>query len=314
MLPMPGPTPPYIGRFAPSPTGRLHLGSLFTALASYLDARACGGIWRVRMEDLDPPREMAGAADDILHTLEHFGLHWDGEVWYQSRRHDIYEQAIRQLLDSGSAFYCTCSRKELQIQGTTGYPGTCRGQCTAPVRPAAIRLQTDDHPLAFEDAVQGRCAFNLQQEGGDFIIKRKEGLYAYHLAVVVDDAAQGITHVVRGIDLLDSTPRHLALQQCLHLPTPAYAHLPVLVNEAGQKLSKQTFANPVPRQDPVPWLFACLCALGQQPPPELQQAQRDELLAWAVGHWSMGRVPRRQAMAAAALCTPSTTDVTSHKT
>lgn len=301
----------YIGRFAPSPTGHLHLGSLFTALASYLDARAHKGLWKVRMEDIDPPREMPGAADSILRTLEHYGLHWDGEVWYQSRRHAVYEEAVQQLLARGEAFYCTCSRKDLQQLNTDTYPGTCRGCRVPPTSPAAIRLQVDDRPLIFDDALQGHQCFNLQTDGGDFIIRRKDGLYAYHLAVVVDDAAQQITHIVRGIDLLDSTPRHLLLQQRLNLPIPHYAHLPVLVNEQGQKLSKQTFAAPVPLTDPVPWLFACLQALGQQPPEELRQARRDELLDWGIRHWSLDQVPRQQAIAALSLCTPSAAHVTS---
>lgn len=301
----------YTGRFAPSPTGPLHLGSLFTALASYLDARAQQGRWLVRMEDLDPPREMAGAADSILRTLEHYGLHWDGEVWFQSSRHAFYEEAVQHLLQEKVAFYCTCSRKDLQLLSADSYPGTCRGHHSPPLEPAAIRVQVNDRPIRFDDALQGPCEFNLQQEGGDFIIKRKDGLYAYHLAVVLDDAAQSITHIVRGIDLLDSTPRHCHLQQLLRLPTPHYAHLPVLVNEQGQKLSKQTFAAPIPLTDPVPSLFACLRALGQQPPVELIQASRDELLHWGTQHWSLDRVPRQQAIAAVTLCTPGPAHVTS---
>jgi glutamyl-Q tRNA(Asp) synthetase len=301
----------YTGRFAPSPTGPLHLGSLFTALASYLDARAHQGQWLVRMEDLDPPREMAGAADNILRALEHYGLLWDGEVWFQSTRHTFYEEAVHYLLQEKIAFYCTCSRKDLQLLSADSYPGTCRGRHSPPQEPAAIRVQVNDRPIRFDDALQGPCEFNLQQEGGDFIIKRKDGLYAYHLAVVLDDAAQSITHIVRGIDLLDSTPRHCHLQQLLRLPTPHYAHLPVLVNEQGQKLSKQTFAAPIPLADPVPWLFECLRALGQQPPAELLQARRDELLQWAAQHWSLDRVPRQQAIAAVTLCTPGPAHVTS---
>lgn len=302
----------YIGRFAPSPTGPLHLGSLFTALASFLDARANDGRWLVRMEDLDPPREMAGASDLILRTLEHYGLHWDGEVWFQSQRHAIYEHAVQLLLEHGAAFYCTCSRKDLQLLSADSYPGTCRQRHAPPAEPYSIRIQVSDVPLHFEDALQGRCSFNLQQEGGDFIVKRKDELYAYHLAVVVDDAAQRVTDIVRGIDLLDSTPRHLLLQQLLNLPHPRFAHLPVLVNEQGQKLSKQTFAAAVPLEDPVPWLFACLQALGQQPPADLSQASRDELLDWGIRHWSLARVPRRQAIAALTLCTPGPAHVTSN--
>lgn len=286
------PAASYIGRFAPSPTGSLHLGSLFTALASFLDARAAQGRWLVRMEDIDPPREMAGAADGILRTLEHYGLHWDGEVWFQSQRHADYEAAIQRLLQHQHAFYCTCSRKDLQLLQADAYPGTCRHRQVAPQEPFAIRVKVDDRPVHFDDGLQGHCRFCLDREGGDFIIKRKDGLYAYHLAVVVDDAAQGITHVVRGSDLLDSTARHLFLQRLLQLPTPHYAHLPVLVNAQGQKLSKQTFATPIPLENPVPWLFECLRALGQQPPDDLRQASRDELLDWGIHHWSRQQVPR----------------------
>ncbi|HVL00958.1 MAG TPA: tRNA glutamyl-Q(34) synthetase GluQRS, partial [Dongiaceae bacterium] len=285
-------TDSYIGRFAPSPTGPLHLGSLLTALASFLDARANNGIWRVRMEDLDPPREMAGAADDILRTLEQHGLLWDGEVLYQSQRHSLYEDAVQQLLQKNQAFYCTCSRKQLQDLGANAYPGTCRGQSLMPIQEHAVRVQVEDRFITFDDALQGACQFNLQHDGGDVIIKRKDGLYAYHLAVVIDDAAQNITHIVRGSDLLDSTPRHLHLQQLLNLPTPHYAHLPVIVNEQGQKLSKQTFAAPLPKTDPVPALFRCLQALGQQPPSALRQTGHNELLRWSIDHWSLAKVPR----------------------
>lgn len=304
----------YIGRFAPSPTGPLHLGSLFTALASFLDARAVQGRWLVRMEDIDPPREMAGAADSILRTLEHYGLHWDGEVWFQSRRHAEYEAAVQRLLQQQRAFYCTCSRKDLQLLQADAYPGTCRHRHVTPPEAFAIRVQVDDQPVRFDDGLQGHCSFRLDLEGGDFIIKRKDGLYAYHLAVVVDDAAQGISHIVRGIDLLDSTPRHLFLQRMLQLPTPHYAHLPVLVNAQGQKLSKQTFATAVPLEDPTPWLFECLRALGQQPPDDLRQASRDELLDWGARHWSLQQVPRLPALAADTLCTAAPPNVTSGPT
>ncbi len=297
----------YTGRFAPSPTGPLHLGSLLTALASYLDARSRSGIWRVRMEDLDPPREMSGAADSILRTLERYGLHWDGTVLYQSQRHALYEEAVQQLLQKKLAFYCTCSRKDLQLLGATAYPGTCRHQHTLPRTDFAIRAQVNDTPITFDDALQGHCTFNLSTDGGDFIIKRKDGLYAYHLAVVIDDVAQSITHIVRGSDLLDSTPRHIHLQRLLGLPTPHYAHLPVLVNAQGQKLSKQTFAAPLPEDNPVPALFACLQSLGQHPPAELQQASRDELLHWGTAHWSLQRVPHCASLPETALTLHSST-------
>ncbi len=290
-------TLPYVGRFAPSPTGPLHTGSLLTALASYLDAKANHGLWLVRMEDLDPPREMAGAAEQILESLQHYGLHWDGDVWYQSQRHQQYQQAVDQLIAQGLAFYCTCSRSQiLAASGSNRYPGTCRNCSTPPNVPHAVRLQINDIDISFLDSLQGLQRCNLFQESGDFVIKRKEGLFAYHLAVVLDDAAQGITHIVRGCDLLDSSFRHIYLQQVLNLPTPQYTHLPVIVNEEGQKLSKQTYAEAIPHDNPTPLLLHCLELLGQQPPSTLKQAPASELLQWGIEHWQQHNIPPIRAL------------------
>ena len=285
----------YVGRFAPSPTGPLHIGSLLTAVASYVDAKSHNGKWLLRMEDIDPPREMSGAADSILQTLEHYGLRWDGDVLFQSRQHSRYEAAVQQLLASGKAFYCTCSRSQiLAASGSSSYPGTCRQRHQPPDQPFAIRLQVQDREIHFEDGLQRYQRCNLQQQGGDFVIKRKEGLYAYHLAVVLDDALQGVTHVVRGSDLLDATFCHWYLQDVLELPPPQYAHLPVIVNAEGQKLSKQTFAEPVPLADPGPYLLYCLQALGQSPPDSLRGASAAAILEWSCEHWQMQRVPHQR--------------------
>ena len=289
---MPEPEP-YVGRFAPSPTGLLHLGSLMTALGSYLDARAHQGRWLVRMEDLDPPRETPGASDAILRTLEAYQLHWDGEVWFQSQRHEIYQAQIERFVAQHQAFYCTCSRKPLIRQFGGYYPGICRGCFTPPNEPCSIRLLTHDDPVGFDDALQGHFEQRLESEVGDFIIKRKDGLYAYHLAVVMDDEAQGITDIVRGLDLLDSTPRQLYLQQLMGYRQPNYLHLPLVVNELGQKLSKQTFAEPVPDKHPGPYLWACLSALGQEPPRELRDAPAEEILAWGCQHWQRSKITHR---------------------
>ena len=235
---------PYVGRFAPSPTGRLHLGSMATAVASCLDARAHQGQWLVRIEDLDPPREVPGAAKDILDTLEAFGLRWDGDVLFQSDRHDAYQEALNVLLAHGRAFGCVCTRKTLA--GEPVYPGYCRGGLSEGVSPRSFRFAMPEHrpALAWSDRWVGEQQF--EPEGiGDFVLKRADGFWAYHMAVVVDDAHQAVTDVVRGDDLLDSTPAHLALVDALSLESPRYAHVPVVKNAQGQKLSKQTLAEPV---------------------------------------------------------------------
>lgn len=288
--------PLYRGRFAPSPTGPLHFGSLVAAVGSFLEARTQGGEWLLRMEDVDVPRCSQAAADSILRTLEAFGFAWDGAVVWQSRRAAAYAVALEQLKQAGLVFPCACTRKELAdstltADGAVLYPGTCRHGLPAGKVARAWRVRVDAARIAFDDAVQGRIESDLAREAGDFILLRADGLFAYQLAVVVDDAAAGITQVVRGADLLCSTPRQIFLQQRLGLPTPAYAHLPVVVNAAGEKLSKQTQAQPLDEQRPGPALWSALDFLGQQPPLELRAAGCDELWRWARASWQPGRVP-----------------------
>lgn len=281
----------YIGRYAPSPTGPLHFGSLVAAVGSYLDARSQGGLWLLRMEDLDKPREMPGAADGILRTLEAFGFQWDGAVLYQSRRADAYESALDRLMSDGAVFHCACSRSEIADSGLHGglegpiYPGTCRNGLPAGRHARALRLRVPDASLGFEDVLQGVVRQNLARDIGDFIVRRADGCHAYQLAVVVDDAHQGVTHVVRGADLLLSTPRQLLLQRLLGLPALHYQHLPVAVNQAGEKLSKQTHAAALDEYRPGPALWRALSFLRQAPPEELRSASIEEIWAWAVANW-----------------------------
>jgi glutamyl-Q tRNA(Asp) synthetase len=287
----------YRGRFAPSPTGPLHFGSLVAAVGSFLEARTRGGKWLVRMEDLDPPRIVPEAAADILRTLEACGMEWDGPVACQSTRHDAYHVALHRLRQAGRVYPCACSRREIAdsaISGTEGpvYPGTCRKGVAESRTARAQRLDTRGAAVEFDDALQGRIACRLDQEYGDFVLYRADGIYAYQLAVVVDDAEQGITDVVRGADLLGSTPRQIYLQQLLGLPRVRYGHLPVAVNERGEKLSKQTFAAPVDAARPLPALVAVLSFLGQQPPRPLARGAVPELWKWAIENWNLGRVPR----------------------
>ena len=296
-------TPLYRGRFAPSPTGPLHFGSLLAALGSFLEARAQGGEWLLRMEDVDAPRCSLAAADSILRTLEAFGFAWDGEVVWQSRRAAAYAAALEKLQQAGRVFPCACTRKELAdstlaADGAALYPGTCRKGLPAGKPARAWRVRVDAARIAFDDAVQGHIESDLAREAGDFILLRADGLFAYQLAVVVDDAVAGITQVVRGTDLLLSTPRQIFLQQCLGLSTPAYAHLPVAVNAAGEKLSKQTQAPPLDEHRPGPALWAALHCLGQAPPPELRAAGGAELWRWARANWQLRRVPARQTLPA----------------
>ena len=295
--------PAYRGRFAPSPTGPLHFGSLVAAVGSWADARARGGEWLVRMEDLDPPREVPGAADDILRTLEALGLEADGPVIRQSERGDVYRAALDRLRDRGVLFACGCTRREIADSGLPGsdgglvYPGTCRNGPPPGREARALRVRVDDAVIAFDDALQGEVRQDLAREVGDFVLLRADGLFAYQLAVVVDDAAQGITDVVRGADLLDSTPRQILLQRLLGLPTPRYLHLPVATNGAGEKLSKQTGAPALDRSRPAPALVAALRFLGQPAPAALERATAHTVLEWAAANWDRTRIPRRRAIA-----------------
>ena len=295
--------PVYRGRFAPSPTGPLHFGSLVAAAGSYLDARASGGEWLVRIEDIDAPRAVPGAADDILKTLEGFGFEWDGEVVFQSRRIDLYHAALVRLQLAGHVYPCSCSRSEIaaatsrrSIDGGLVYPGTCRAGLKDGAAARAWRLRVPDREFILHDRVQGESRQNLERDVGDFVLLRADGQYAYQLAVVVDDAAQGVNAVVRGVDLLDSTARQVWLQQCLELPEPCYAHLPVAVNRAGEKLSKQTQAAAVFPEQGTVVLARVLRFLGYQVPDDLGRASTAEFWRWAIGEWSIAKVPAVRAI------------------
>ena len=292
------PTSPYRGRFAPSPTGPLHAGSLLAAFGSWLLARQAGGEWRVRIEDIDPPREMAGAAAGQLATLAAFGLQPDGAIAYQHARGALYRAALDRLLLEGHAFECHCSRTDLAATG--GIHRRCIA--TAPRPDPAIRLRVpDDCHIAFDDAVHGRVAQRVDLEVGDFVLLRADGLWAYQLAAVVDDAAQGITDVVRGADLLDSTPRQILLQQLLGLPVPRHAHLPLLLGEDGRKLSKSDAALPVDAADPVRTLHGLWRCLGQDPLPAADRRTLPGFLAAATAAFRLDRVPTRAIPRSAAM-------------
>ncbi len=286
----------YRGRFAPSPTGSLHFGSLVAAVGSWLRARAQNGTWLVRMEDLDPPREVPGASADILTTLAAFGMQSDEAVIYQSQRESAYLAAFEQLQKAGEVFPCWCSRSDLDARN-----GIHRLPCVAPAddsRPPAWRLCVPDTTIDFSDLVLGRQTQNLRDHAGDFVIRRVEGWYAYQLAVVVDDAFQGITEIVRGADLLDSTPRQIHLQRLLGYPTPAYLHLPLVLDDDGRKLSKQDRSRPVDRHDPVAALRAALAFLGFRHLP--QHAGVDALLVAAVAAFDLEQLA--QASSAVPAC------------
>ncbi len=288
---MNSPDTSYTGRFAPTPSGPLHFGSLVAALASYLDARAAGGQWLVRMEDIDPPREQPGAADTILRALDAYGLHWDGPVMYQSNRSEAYRAALDELKQRELLYSCTCSRKKLTpYQGR--YPGFCRHLSEIPQEPYSLRLKTPTRTVTFDDRIQGKQAFPLD-EIGDSILLRKDGLFAYQLAVVIDDAEQGITDIVRGSDLLDSTPRQQYLRQLLDFSEPAYAHLPVILNDNGSKLSKQNHADALPLDNPLPLLVRALQALSQPVPESVYDLTVETLLQWSVDHWNIESIPSR---------------------
>jgi glutamyl-Q tRNA(Asp) synthetase len=280
----------YVGRFAPSPTGPLHFGSLLAAVASYAQAKSIAGKWLLRIEDIDPPREQPGADKLILDVLEAFGFEWDGPVTYQSSFTPRHEEQVQTLVNAGLAYPCSCSRRDLADvpRGPLGviYPGTCRTGCQSD--DVAIRILTSDAPIEFHDALQGRHCQQLASESGDFIIKRRDGLIAYHLAVVVDDHDQGVTEVVRGIDLLDSTPRQIWLQRLLGFPTPDYLHIPVAINNDSQKLSKLTGAPGIECSEPGSTLFDAVQALGQAPPGELRHETPVKIWKWLLANWRPG--------------------------
>lgn len=291
---------PYVGRFAPSPTGPLHFGSLLAAIASYLEARKRCGRWLVRIEDIDPPREQTGADSLIVDALERYGFQWDGPVSYQHKSGPEHRAALEALVEQHLAYPCGCSRRDLSNapSGPLGirYPGTCRGGTKA--AETAVRVRTDNAGVTFSDRLQGEQTQHLESESGDFVIWRRDGLVAYHLAVVVDDHLQGVTEIVRGIDLMDSTPRQIYLQRLLGYKTPRYAHIPVAVHADGDKLSKLTGAAGISRKFVSQTLVAALTVLELQPPSGLDQAPLAEIWGWAREHWRIDKLRGLEAVAA----------------
>jgi len=280
----------YRGRFAPSPSGLLHFGSLIAALASYLDAKHNNGQWLLRIEDIDPPREKAGASAEILNTLENYGLHWDEEVLYQSQQSAHYRQVLAELSQQQLSYYCRCTRAEIKAIGGI-YQGHCR-DLNQPQNDSAIRVINDIGISQYNDLIQNTVLCDTALAHEDFIVLRKDGLFAYQLAVVVDDIYQGISHVIRGCDLLEPTARQLSFYRILQQSAPKFGHFPLAVTQPGFKLSKQNNAPTVDKNNPVPSLFAALNFLGQQPPIALQQAKVTELLTWATDNWSITQVPK----------------------
>lgn len=282
-----------VGRFAPSPTGPLHFGSLVAAVASYCDAKSQGGQWLLRIEDVDTTRRVDGASADIIQTLQHYGFVWDGEIVYQSKRSEHYEQALTQLRKQALAYPCTCSRKEIAdsstqvgIEGAI-YPGTCLHHPVKANTPAAWRLKTAAINLGFKDRILGWQQHAMAADIGDFVIKRADGLFSYQLAVVVDDALQGVTQVVRGADLLQSTTRQIHLQRCLGYLTPDYAHIPLVFNAQGQKLSKQTLATALPLDNIKDTLTQAFNFLPYLPKPVPRFSSLPALWQWAIKHWQL---------------------------
>ena len=284
------------GRFAPTPSGPLHFGSMVAAVGSYLDAKSRGGEWLLRIDDLDPPRVAPGATDAILRCLESFALHWDGPVAYQGARTEFYQRALERLQANGHVFACACSRREVDESGVAGidgpiYPGTCRNGIPGNRAARTLRVRVGNTRIEFVDALQGLVRQDLGSEIGDFVLRRADGVHAYHLACAVDDAAQGITDVVRGADLIDSTPRQIYLQTLLGLPTPAYLHLPVATRPGGEKLSKQTLAPAIDPGEAPRILRQVLEFLGHPPPSEAGDRPR-QLLDWGITEWRQARLPR----------------------
>ncbi len=293
--------PAYHGRFAPSPTGPLHFGSLIAATASYLQAKSQQGSWQVRIDDLDEARCVPGAADDILRTLQQYGFEWDQAPVYQSQRQAAYRQALQQLQALDVVYPCSCSRREIADATSSAaevavYPGTCRNGISKPtdqIRHISYRVRTTGDETCFVDEIQGKQRQILQQQVGDFVLCRADEQFTYQLAVVVDDAWQNITEVVRGCDLLASTARQVYLQQLLGLPTPGYRHHPVITNTQGQKLSKQTHARPLSGASPVGALWQVLSFLNQRPPDELRDQPLCTFWQWAIAHWQGAKIPAK---------------------
>ncbi|CAG0976472.1 glutamyl-Q tRNA(Asp) synthetase [Geobacteraceae bacterium] len=297
-----------VGRFAPSPTGPLHLGSLVAAVGSYVMAKRAGGLWLLRMEDLDTPRVVPGMADDMFRTLESLGFAWDGDVMWQSRRAEAYGSALERLLSARNAYPCGCSRAEIARaasaphdgEGEVPYPNICRNGLPAGKEPRSYRVKVGAEPIVVHDLIMGEKRYDLARICGDFVVKRADGLFAYQLAVVVDDADQGVTQVVRGADLLSSTPRQILLQRLLGYETPAYAHLPLVTAPGGGKLSKRDNAVSLAAgrdlaADGGRLILAALRFLGQRPPASIAGAAGREILAWGAAHFDLSLVPTASA-------------------
>ncbi len=284
----------YKGRFAPSPTGPVHFGTLIAAVGSYLQAKTNHGEWLIRIEDVDVTRKVDGADTDILHTLEAFGFEWHGEIIYQSSQTEHYQQALDQLLSRFLVFPCLCTRKQLAETNSSIYPGTCRNRLLPETKQHALRLRTKNKTICFDDAVMGKQSQNLEKQCGEFIIKRRDGLFAYQLAVVVDDALQNISEIVRGTDLLDSTPRQIYLQQLLGYTTPTYYHLPLAVDADGKKISKSDGATKVDVKNREKLICNVLDFLGQQPPADLSNSNINDIWSWAEEHWDICQIPTQE--------------------
>jgi len=285
---------PYIGRFAPSPSGALHFGSLVAAVGSYLQAKSQHGQWQVRIEDIDPPREVKGATQDILNTLQIYGLQWDGEVIYQHQQSKHYEAVLADLIDRQFCYACCCTRKMIKQQGGY-YLGKCR-DAGHPIAHNALRINLHsitNKPTHFEDKLQGTIELDKTQVNDDFIIKRKDGLYAYNLAVVVDDIQQGVTEIVRGADLIETTGKQMNLYHLLGARPPSYVHLPLAVSKPGFKLSKQNHAPSIDKENPIPTLKQVLAFLGHPIPDAVPQHNCQAILFWAQQHWSLKSVPKK---------------------
>ena len=291
---------PYRGRFAPSPSGPLHFGSLIAATASYLQARSQQGEWFLRIDDIDEKRTVKGADQRIIQTLDQFGFEWQGKIIYQSHCKADYQDALHQLTEKKLIYACDCSRQKIRQharQSAYGYiyPGYCRDK-NHQAEEYALRLRTDDKPIIFNDAILGHQQQNIEQDVGDFIVRRRDTLFAYQLAIVVDDEKQGISDIIRGADLLDSTARQIYLQQQLSYTTPSYAHLPLAMHPQGGKLSKLTAAPAINSQQASRELFKALSFLGQQPPEASQHSPLDELWSWAINNWSLQKIPAQKAI------------------
>ena len=284
---------PYKGRFAPSPTGPVHFGTLTAAVGSYLQAKVNNGEWLIRMEDVDTTRKVEGSDKEILDTLEAFGFEWHGEIIYQSEQTGHYEKALEQLINQSLVFPCLCSRKQLTKIDSDIYPGTCRDRKLPEKNEHALRLLARNITIEFSDIVMGKQSQNMAQQCGDFVIKRHDGLFAYQLVVVVDDALQNITEIVRGSDLLDSTPRQIYIQQLLGYATPAYCHLPLAVDSDGNKISKSEGATKVDIKNREKLICSVLTFLGQQPPADLPGCSIDDIWSWAIENWDVTHIPSK---------------------